>query len=126
MPTELKANSPKIHVIDDDAMFCTAIARLLNALGYEVVIYESAEQLFQAALDSEPGCILSDVRMPGLSGLQLRARLADLGSTLPVIFLTGDADVLTGPLALDPEDVLLKPVSRATLTAALQRALKGQ
>ena len=83
-----------IHIVDDDASFATAMERRLKHAGYEVATYASAQHLLDR-LPSEgiPGCILLDVRMPGLSGPELQARLSELGSTLPIIFLTGYLDI---------------------------------
>src|SRR5262249_24617872 len=86
---DMKAASaamPTIHVVDDDAPFRTAIGRLLEASGYQVVLHGSAEQLLAHVTLTEPGCILLDVRMPGLSGPQLQSRLIELGNKLPIVF----------------------------------------
>src|SRR5215475_5573557 len=120
--------SPVIHIVDDDVSFRTAVARLLQASGYKVALYESARQLLEKPLDLEPGCLLLDVRMPGLSGPELQARLAKTGNTLPIVFLTGHGDIRMSVRAIKAgaEDFLLKPVSRKTLIEAIQRALVRQ
>src|SRR5262245_26494356 len=120
--------SPVIHIVDDDVSFRTAVARLLQASGYEVALYESARQLLEKPLDLEPGCLLLDVRMPGLSGRELQARLANTENTLPIIFLTGHGDIRMSVRAIKAgaEDFLSKPVSRKTLIEAIQRALVRQ
>ena len=85
-----------VHVVDDDASFRTAIERRLKKAGYEVATYPSAQHLLdRLPSDSVPSCILLDVRIPGLSGPELQSRLGELGLTLPIIFLTGYADVPT-------------------------------
>ena len=85
-----------VHVVDDDASFRIAIERRLKKAGYAVASYSSAQQLLdQLPNESEPGCILLDVRIPGLSGPELQTRLRELGSTLPIVFLTGYPDVST-------------------------------
>ena len=98
---------------------------MLRASGYRVALYESATGLLETPPGMESGCILLDVRMPGLSGPELQARLAEMGSSLPIVFLTGHGDVPTGVRAIKAgaEDFLLKPVSRQALTEAIQRAL---
>jgi FixJ family two-component response regulator len=85
-----------VYVVDDDASLRTALKRLLNKAGYIVETYPSAQELLQHLPDeTQPGCLLSDVRMPGLSGPDLQTQLNQRGSTLPIIFLTGHADVRT-------------------------------
>ena len=116
----------RVHVVDDDASFRTAVERRLKNAGYEVVTYPSAQQLLDDLPDeSKPGCILLDVRIPGLSGPDLQARLIDLGSTLPIVFLTGHADIPTTvqTIKAGAQDVLTKPVSSDQLLGAIERAL---
>jgi RNA polymerase sigma factor (sigma-70 family) len=115
-----------VHVVDDDASFRTAIERRLKNAGYAVAGYSSAQELLdRLPSENEPGCILLDVRIPGLSGPELQGRLRELGSTLPIVFLTGFADVQTTVLAIKAgaEDFLTKPVSSEDLLAAVERAL---
>jgi RNA polymerase sigma factor (sigma-70 family) len=115
-----------IHVVDDDASFRTAVERRLKKAGYSVTSYPSAQQLLDHLPDeSEPGCILLDVRIPGLSGPELQDRLSKLGSTLPIVFLTGYADVRTTVRAMKAgaEDFLTKPVSSEQLLHAIERAM---
>ena len=115
-----------IHVVDDDASFRTAVGRLLRASGYEVMAYESAEQLLERLDDTrDPGCILLDVKIPGFSGPDLQDRLIALGSTLPIIFLTGYGDIPTTVQAIKSgaEDFLTKPVLRDTLIELIERAI---
>jgi RNA polymerase sigma factor (sigma-70 family) len=117
--------SPLIHIVDDDAAYRTAVARLLEASGYRVALYESAAQLLEAAPPPEAGCILLDVHMEGLSGLELQERLAATGSPLPIVFLTGHADVPSSVRAIKAgaEDFLTKPATKDVLLAAVRRAL---
>jgi FixJ family two-component response regulator len=118
--------SRTVHIVDDDASFRTAVERRLKKAGYEVVTYSSAQQLLDHVPDeNEPGCILLDVMIPGLSGPELQDRLGDLGSILPIVFLTGHADVPTTVKAIKAgaEDVLTKPVTSEHLLQAIERAL---
>jgi FixJ family two-component response regulator len=88
--------SGRVYVVDDDASFRTAIERRLKKAGYEVVTYPSAQHLLDRMPgENELGCILLDVRIPGLSGPELQCRLSELGSTLPIVFLSGYPDVPT-------------------------------
>jgi|RhiMetdeSRZDD1v2_1073273.scaffolds.fasta_scaffold00742_5 FixJ family two-component response regulator len=117
--------SPVIHVVDDDRSFRTAIARLLEASGYRVALYESGDQLLQGPPSIDPGCILLDMRMSGLNGLELQERLARLDSILPIVFLTAHGDIPTSVQAIrgGAEDFLTKPVTKATLLQAIEHAL---
>ena len=116
-----------IHVVDDDLSFRTAMNRLLTACGFRVSLYESAKRLLDQVPGAEPGCILLDVRMPGLNGPELQTRLAELGCKLPIIFLTGYGDIPTSVRAIKAgaEDFLAKPVPKQTLLEAIARALKN-
>jgi RNA polymerase sigma factor (sigma-70 family) len=117
--------APVVHIVDDDAAFRTAIARLLQASGYRVALYESGDRLLESPPSAEPGCILLDIRMTGLSGLELQDRLSQNGIILPIVFLTGHGDIPTSVRAIKAgaEAFLSKPVSRETLIAAIERAL---
>src|SRR6266403_2799843 len=118
--------SGRVHVVDDDASFRTAIARRLQKAGYEVVTYPSAQHfLDRMPSESELGCILLDVRIPGLSGPELQCRLNELGSTLPIVFLTGHADTPTTvqTIKAGAEDFLTKPVEPKQLLGVIERAL---
>jgi RNA polymerase sigma factor (sigma-70 family) len=115
-----------VRVVDDDASFRRAIERRLKLAGYEVETYASAQQfLDHLASSKEPGCILLDVRMPGLSGPDLQSRLIELGSILPIVFLTGHADIPTTVQAIKAgaEDFLTKPTSSEQLIDAIERAM---
>ena len=112
-----------VHVVDDDEAFRIALGRLLNALAYPVRLYASASDFLNAAAEGA-GCILLDVNMPDLSGLQLQERLARQSHPMPVIFLTGHGDVAMSVRAVKAgaEDFLLKPVAREALLDAIERA----
>lgn len=116
----------RIHVVDDDDSFRAAIERRLKLAGYDVATYPSAQQLLDRPPDEdEPSCILLDVRIPGLSGPELQGRLNELGSTLPIVFLTGHADTPTTvrTIKAGAEDFLTKPVESEQLLHAIERAL---
>jgi len=116
---------PVIHIVDDDASFRTAVGRLLRESGYEILAYESAQQLLERLADSAPGCILLDVQIPDLSGPELQDHLIKNGSTLPIIFLTGHGDIPMSVKAIKAgaEDFLTKPVAREQLLASIERAI---
>ena len=116
---------PLIHVVDDDESLRTALLRLLDAAGFEARGYPSTGDFLLQPPPDRPGCVLLDVRMPGPSGLDLQAALRRQASALPVIFLTGYADVAASVQAMKAGavDFLTKPVEREALFEALQRAL---
>jgi len=116
---------PLIHVVDDDDSLRSALLLLLSAGGFEARGYGSAGDFLLNPLPDRPGCVLLDLRLPGPSGLDLQEALRDKGIRLPVIFLTGHADVPTSVRAMKTGavDFLAKPVGRETLFEALQRAL---
>lgn len=101
----------------------------MKLAGYDVASYATAQELLDRLPDdSEPGCILLDVRLPGLSGPELQSRLIELGSALPIVFLTGNADTPTTVQAIKAgaEDFLTKPISSEQLIDAIERALARQ
>ena len=112
--------------MDDDPSFRTAVTRLLRAAKYEVRAYASASEFLDSDPCGEPGCILLDLRMPGVSGLDLQESLARMEERLPIIFLTGHGDIPASVRAMKAGavDFLTKPVRRETLLAAVQNALR--
>jgi FixJ family two-component response regulator len=114
-----------VHVVDDDASWLKSVRRLLSAAGYRVALYESAEAFLDVADFDGPGCVLLDLRMPGVSGLQLQQRLSELGRTLPVVFISGHGDIATSVLAMKAgaKDFLTKPVDTEVLLEAIEQAI---
>jgi len=114
-----------VHIIDDDALFRSAIARLLRASGYDVKLHESAQEFLQSPCFDSPSCLLLDIEMPGLSGVDLQSRLAETNSTVPIVFLTGHGNIPASVRAIraGAEDFLTKPVAKDDLLAAVERAL---
>jgi FixJ family two-component response regulator len=115
-----------VYVVDDDASFRGAVARRLRLAGYDVVLCASAQQLLeQLPGPSGRSCILLDVQIPGLSGPDLQIRLGELGSVLPIVFLTGYSDTATTvrTIKAGAEDFLTKPVSSEHLIDAIERAM---
>jgi RNA polymerase sigma factor (sigma-70 family) len=114
-----------IHVVDDDSSFRSTIAGLLAAAGYGVALYETSQQLLDKRPTKLSDCILLDVQLPDLSGLQLQDRLSKLGNRLPIVFLTGHADIPTSVRAIKAgaEDFLTKPVGKEQLLESIRRAL---
>jgi FixJ family two-component response regulator len=116
---------PLIHVVDDDESLRVSLLDLLDAAGFDARGYASTGEFLLDPLPERPGCVLLDVRMPGPSGLDLQAALKRRDVALPIIFLTGHADVTTSVRAMKAGavDFLEKPVTRDTLLEALARAL---
>ena len=114
-----------VFVVDDDASMLRALSRLLTLAGYAVQAFPSATELLAGHQSSHRGCVVADLRMPSMNGLELQAALARSGNPLPVIFLTAHGDIPTSVHAMKggAEDFLTKPVQKEKLLAAVQRAL---
>ena len=114
-----------VHIIDDDASFLAAISRLLRAKGFAVKTFASASAFLAEAEAEAPGCVLVDVRMPGMSGLDLQSALSQARSPLPILFLTGHGDIPSTVRAMrgGAEDFLEKRAPKETLLDAVRRAL---
>jgi FixJ family two-component response regulator len=115
-----------VHIVDDDASFRTALKRRLERAGYEVATYDSAHHLLERLPnESVPSCVLLDMQIPGLDGPALQSRLNELGSTLPIIFITGRPDIPATVRAIKAgaDDFLIKPVSSDVLLRAIELAM---
>jgi FixJ family two-component response regulator len=117
--------TPLIYIVDDDESMRTALLRLISAAGFEARAYGSTGDFLLNPLPDRPGCLLLDVRLPGPSGLDLQMALQRQAITLPVIFLTGHADVSSSVQAMKAGavDFLSKPVEPEVLFEALRLAL---
>lgn len=119
------ASEAVIHVIDDDEAAREALAFLIDCAGYPVRTYESATRFLEHAANLEPGCIVTDVRMPEMSGIELIERLKEIGLAEPVIVITGHADV---PMAIQAmkqgvADFIEKPFSDEAIIGAIRQAV---
>jgi FixJ family two-component response regulator len=125
LPAAGPAPVPTVFVVDDDASFRTAVSRLLRATGHPVRTFPSASEFLESLPAPGPGCVVADVQMPGLSGLDLQAALAKTPNPLPVLFLTGHGDILTSVRAMrqGAEDFLTKSAPKEELLEAVKRAL---
>jgi len=114
-----------VFVIDDDPSMCRAIERQLHSAGHRVETFTSAQGFLDRPAHAGVACIVSDVRMPGLSGLDLQASLAAAGRDLPMVFISGHGNVSTAAHALRAGAVhfLAKPFTRSELLAAVAEAL---
>jgi FixJ family two-component response regulator len=117
----------RVYLVDDEPSIRRAFTRLLRSAGYETISYESAEEfLSDAEAHDASCCLIVDLRMPGLSGLDLQADLERCGLPMSVVFISGHADVQSGIRAMKAGavDFLQKPVSQEVLLDAVDRALE--
>jgi FixJ family two-component response regulator len=110
-----------LAVVDDDVDVRTALNRLLRALGHEVRLFASAEEF--AADRPEADCLIVDIRLPGLNGLELREQMHSAGRVPPIIFITGDGDRFIGEASSPDAPMLHKPFDEETLVAAISDAV---
>ena len=121
----MTASEPIVHIVDDDASFLAATSRLLRASGFAVRTFASAAEFLAQREDDAPGCVLADLQMPGMNGIELQAALARSHNPLPILFLTGHGDIPSSVRAMrdGAEDFLEKRAPKAQLLDALKRAL---
>jgi two-component system response regulator FixJ len=119
-----RAQGP-VFLIDDEAGVRQALASMLSTYDFAVEAFASADAFLAAHGNVDGGCVVADVRMPGMSGLDLQRELARRGSPLPVVLVTGHGDIPMAVAALKAgaQDFLEKPVDDEALVAAIQRAL---
>lgn len=117
--------APTIFVVDDDAVTLAVVSQALRTAGHIVEAFEDAATFLRSAPFQRHGCAVLDLRMPGISGLAVQQTIVEHGGTLPVIILTGAADVKSTISALKSGaiDFLLKPVKHEELLAAVERAI---
>ena len=119
-------SSNVVHLIDDDEDVRRALAFLLGTAGLAVKVYETASAFLERQDDSSTSCIVSDVRMPGIDGLELLRRLREKGTTIPVIVMTGHAEVRMAVEAMKngAVDFIEKPFADDVLLGAIARAIE--
>jgi len=116
-----------IHLLDDDAQLRKALSRLLRSEGYDVRAYASAREFLDGNRAEEIDCLLLDVQMPELNGLELQRWLVSSGAVIPIVFLTGHGDIPMSVRAVKAGaiDFLTKPVEAETLLGAIRNALES-
>ena len=121
----MTAVSPLVFVVDDDSSVRTSLTRLLEASGYVVEAFASAREFLAREPHPGPCCLVLDVLMPGLTGLELQERLVAEGRRMSIVFVTGHVDVPKSVKAMKDGavDLLIKPVDAKDLIAAIQRAM---
>lgn len=117
--------SSTVHIVDDDTRLRRALTRLLRTYNYDVRGYSRAAQFLECALPPGPGCLLLDLKLPAMTGLELQGILAHRTGNLPIIFMSGQADVASSVRAMKAGaiDFLLKPFDEDQLCVAVQTAL---
>jgi len=115
-----------VFFIDDDPSFRRALVRLLNAHGYKTKAYASASEFMKEKLPDSPACLILDLKMPDINGLDIQDALAQRGDHLPVIFLSGQGDVTTSVQAMKAGavDFLTKPINEDKLVSVVSAALE--
>jgi len=115
-----------VHLVDDDEAIRRSVGFMLKTSGFHVRTYESGDDLLKSASNLEAGCILLDIRMPGMDGLELQAALRDKGIGLPVIIMTGHGDVTLAVQAMKAGavDFIEKPFEKAVLLSAIDHGLE--
>ena len=117
-----------VAVVDDDRSVGIALCRLLRAAGVEAKAFESAASFLQSLGDRLPDCLVLDVQMPGMNGLELQQRLKDIAAALPVIMITGrdEASIHAICMAMGASSYLRKPLNDDDLLEAVERAIAGR
>ena len=115
-----------VHLVDDDVAIRRSVGFMLKTSGFLVESYESGSQLLKNSGELEEGCILLDIRMPGMDGLEVQQVLQDKGVSLPVIIMTGHGDVALAVKAMKAGavDFIEKPFERQTLLASLEEGYR--
>ncbi|MQP66234.1 response regulator [Niveispirillum sp. SYP-B3756] len=123
--TQAPADQPLIHVVEDDRSVRESLEDLLASVGLPARLFASATDFLQAEPVEAPGCLVLDVRMPGMSGLELQAEMARRGLRLPIIFITGHGDIPMSVQAMKAGAVefLTKPFREQDLLDAIQKAV---
>jgi FixJ family two-component response regulator len=116
-----------VYVVDDDTSVCNALRRLLKSAQYRVRTFASAEEFRQSDFKSSPGCLLLDIRLPGISGFEFQQELLASGIRMPVIFITGHdrAGMEEQAMKLGATAYLRKPFDEEALLGAIRRAMKA-
>ena len=122
----MEENRPVIFVVDDDPAVCLALRRLIRSVGLDVETFTSAHDFLRTRRTSAPGCLVLDIRLPDLSGLNLQEQLAKTGIDLPIIFITGHANIPMTVRAMKAGalEFLTKPLNEQDLLDAVQRGVE--
>lgn len=116
---------PTIYIVDDQESVRSALGEMLNVFGFQTESFESADSFLEKLDSSRPACIVADVRMPGTDGIELVRQLGKRGVSLPVVLISGHADIPMAVSAIKAgaEEFIEKPVDDTQLVAAINRGL---
>jgi FixJ family two-component response regulator len=119
------SKSPIISIVEDDAAVRVATENLVKSLGFDVYTFASAQEFLQSHREAETACLISDVQMPNMSGVELQADLANRGFRIPTIFMTAfpDASVRRRAMAAGAVGILHKPFNGKALIQFIQDAI---
>jgi FixJ family two-component response regulator len=117
--------APEVFVVDDDIAFCVALSRLIRAAGYRVQTFGAATELLESDHLKDAHCLVLDVHLPDLTGLELQQRIAELEIDLPIVFITGRGDIPTSVRAMKAGalEFLQKPFDDEALIAAIRQGI---
>jgi RNA polymerase sigma factor (sigma-70 family) len=117
---------PTIFVVDDDEAVRRALTTAIALLGHPVLVFASAQEFLAAYQPTQPGCLVLDIKMPGMTGLELQRKLADNGATIPIVMISGHADVRMAveAMTLGAVTLLEKPFRLDELLEHIRQALK--
>jgi len=117
----------KISIVDDDKFVLKALEHLIGSLGYEVNVFLSAEDFLMSDRAQDTSCLVTDLQMPGMTGIELQKRLVANGHHLPIIFMSGvsDEEIRVGLLKAGAIGFLTKPVDMVCLIDLLNKVLEG-
>jgi FixJ family two-component response regulator len=120
------SDTATVHVVDDDASMRMALEELFNSVGLNTRSYAAARDFLQTSLVEDPGCVVIDIRLPDMNGLEFQARLADLGIRLPVVMMTGYGDIAMSVRAMKygAVDFLPKPFKDQDMLDAVMTAIE--
>src|SRR5258708_3711974 len=116
---------PVVYVVDDDISVLEALKNLIRSVGLRVETFGSAQEFFSSQRSGAPGCLVLDVRLPGLSGLDLQRKLAEAHIELPIVFITGHGDIRMSvqPMKAGAREFLVKPFRRPALVDAAETTI---
>ena len=117
-----------VYIVEDDAAMRDSLSLMLGLLGFRTVAFGSAEAFLETYRDEWAGCVVTDIRLPGMSGLELQANLRARGSTLPLVIITGHGDVKSARIAFqsDAVDFIEKPFDEAELRTAIEKGFEKE